>query len=258
MYSISDSKLAMSGGAFFIPKGFSLLSYTLLFQSSIMFRSFMNSVYRTGIGTLVNVIMTSAFAYPLSIRGLPGKKIFVTFVFVTMIINGGLIPTFLLIKGLGMYNTMYALILPGAISAYNMFIMRNYFLTIPAELTESAIIDGASSWKILLRIIIPISMPIIAAITMFYGVAHWNSFFDGIIYIESRDKMIFQVFLRSMINASSIDQLAGIPDYSALASTSQESIKMSAITTAVIPVLLVYPYLQKHFVKGVLVGSIKG
>lgn len=258
MYSISDPKLAMGGGMFLLPKGLSLKSYDLLMQSYGIFQAYANSLVRLFVGTLINVAMTAMLAYPLAIRRFVGRNPITLMIFFTMLFSGGMIPTFLLVKQLGLLDSIWALIIPHAISAWNLIIMKNYFQSIPAELEESAAMDGASPGRTLISIILPISMPVIAAIALFYGVFHWNSYFDAILYINNQDKQVLQVFLRTMLQSSSLKQLQGIQEFDSLAQVTEESVKMATVVLSVLPMLLIYPFLQKYYVKGVLIGSIKG
>jgi putative aldouronate transport system permease protein len=258
MYSISDPNMAMGGGIFLWPKGFSLTAYELLLQSHGIFNAYFNSILRLVLGTMINVIFTALLAYPLSIRRFVGRNFITLMIFFTMIFGGGMIPTFLLVKELGLLDSIWALIIPGAISAWNLIIMKNFFQSIPPELEESASMDGATPTRMLFSIVLPISMPVIAAVALFYGVHHWNAYFDAILYINTQDKQVLQVFIRIMLNSSSLNQLSGIQEMEALSGVTEESIKMATIVVSVLPMLLFYPFLQKYYVKGVMIGSIKG
>lgn len=259
MYSLSDPKLAMGGGLFFWPKGFSITSYELLLQSKGIFYAFGNSVFRLVVGTAINIVFTAILAYPLSIRRFKGRNSITLMIFFTMLFSGGMIPTYVIVKELGLIDSIWSLIIPTAISAWNLIILKNYFQSLPAELEESANIDGAAPLRILLSIILPVSGPVIAAIALFYGVAHWNSYFDAILYINSDAKQVLQVFLRTMLQSSSLQQVQGTDNFAAsIGLVTEESVKMATVVVSVIPMLIVYPLLQKYYVKGVMVGSIKG
>lgn len=258
MYSISDGKEAMNGGIFLVPRGFSLAQYSVLIRSSNMFTSFRNSVLLVLIGVPFNLVMTASLAFPLANKKLIGRGVISIFVFLTMLFSGGLIPSFLVNRMLGLYDNPLVLILPSAISAYNMFVMRSFFVGLPVEMEESALLDGAGPTRVLFSIVLPLSKPVLAALAMFYGVGHWNNFFTSLIYIESPKYQVFQNFLRSMLLQNSYSQLTGIADFSDLSSLNSESVKMAAIVLSVIPVLLVYPFLQKYYVKGLTMGSVKG
>ena len=259
MYSFSDSRRALEGGFFFLPKGFSVLQFQLLLQSKGVFVSYGNTVFRTVAGTTLNLILTATLAYPLSRRRLAGRNAICMLIFFTMLFRGGMIPTYLVVRGLKLLNTRWALIFPIAVAPYNMFIMRNYFQGVPASLEESASLDGASSLRVLFSIMLPVAKPVLAAITLFYAVAHWNAFFDAVLYIDSAGKQVLQVYLRAMLMNSALDQLAGVSEYSDFVDVlTESSIRMAIITISVVPLLVVYPFLQKYYVKGIMIGSIKG
>lgn len=259
MYSLSDSHASMSGGLFFYPRDFSVLAYKMLFKSKTIFIAYKNTIGKTVIGTLFSVVLTAMTAYPLSLKRFKGRTIISMMIFLTMLFSGGLIPTYLLIKSLGLLDTFWVYVIPGAMSAYNMFILRNFFQSLPASLEESALIDGANPFQILVKIIIPLSLPALAAITMFYGVHNWNSYMDGVIYINNSKLQLLQVYLLQLINSAGAKGALG--DASGLGEASkltEETMKMATITISVLPVLIVYPFLQKYYVKGALVGSVKG
>lgn len=259
MYSFSDSKAAMSGGLFFWPRRFTPLAYQLMFQSSQIFVAYKNTVIRTVGGTAISLTLSAMTAYPLSVRRLRGRGFFSMMIFFTMLFSGGMIPTFLVVQQLGMLDTLWALVIPGAVSAYNMFIMRNFFQSLPSSLEESAVLDGATPFRVLWSIVLPLSMPAIAAVGMFYGVGHWNSYIDAVLYINDTSKQVLQQYLRSLLaTASALGSLSGIQDYSQVSNLTEETMKMATIAASVIPVLFVYPWLQKYYVKGVMIGSVKG
>ncbi|OXS55367.1 sugar ABC transporter permease [Cohnella sp. CIP 111063] len=258
MYSVSDPKLAMGGGLFLLPRGFAFDSYEMLFRNSSIFHAYSNSLFRLFVGTLINVTLTAMLAYPLSIRRFMGRTPITLLIFFTMLFNGGMIPTYLLVNNLGLVDSLWALIVPSAISAWNFFIMKNYFQGLPPELEESANMDGATPLRTLFSIILPVSMPVIAAISLFYGVWHWNSYFDAVLYLHSQDKQILTIFLRSMMSFSATESTRSMNDSMTIANISEESVKMATIIATMLPMLLIYPFLQKYFVKGVLIGSVKG
>ncbi|MGG6311958.1 carbohydrate ABC transporter permease [Paenibacillus macerans] len=258
MYSFSDPKLATGGGMFLLPRGFSFDSYVRLFQNSGVGQAYSNSMFRLFAGTLLNVVFTATLAYPLSLRRFLWRTPLTLMIFFTMLFSGGMIPTYLLVNSLGLVDTLWALIVPSAISAWNFFIMKNYFQSIPPELEESASIDGATPLRTLFSIILPVSKPVIAAIALFYGVSHWNAYFDAVLYIHSHEKEVLPVFLRTMLNYSAMESSKGFDDSAVMANVSEESLKMTAIVASILPMLIVYPFLQKYFVKGVMIGSVKG
>lgn len=215
-------------------------------------RSLIVSVLVTVIGTLINLFFTTTMAYGLSRSDLKGKKFLLNMVLFTMVVNGGMIPTFLLVKSLGMYDTYSALILPGAISAYNMLIVRNFFIELPRELEEAASIDGCSDIGIFVKIALPLSMPCLATFGLFYAVGHWNNYFGALLYLDDQKKYPFQLVLRNIVmqsqdTSSNADQ--ELPS---------DTLKMASIVIGTVPILCVYPFLQKHFAAGVMVGAVKG
>jgi putative aldouronate transport system permease protein len=237
-----------------IPVDFTLATYKQLLTEDKMIRTMGNTVFITVVGTAINLLMTILFAYPLSRKYIYIKGIVLKMVIFTMLFNGGMIPDYILIKKLGLIDSLWALIIPGAISAWNLIILINFFKALPDELEESAKIDGASDLRILLQIVIPLSMHAIATIALFCAVAKWNTFFSAIIYINSVKKLPLQVMLRQIIMldeaiGTSTDNIINMPP---------ETKKAAAIFFSVLPILCVYPFLQKYFVKGVMIGSIKG
>jgi putative aldouronate transport system permease protein len=260
MYSLSSSRDALSGGLFFWPRNPTLVAYNLLFKTKLIFIVYRNTIVRTVLGTLLSLVISALTAYPLSLRRFRGRGFFAMMIFFTMLFSGGMIPTYLVIRDLGMLDTMWALILPGAMSAYNMFILRNYFQSIPNSLEESALLDGANPMQVLLRIILPLSAPALAAIAMFYGVGNWNSYLDGVLYINTADRQILQVYLRTMLGTAGAKGVLGDAsgDLIDANNLTEETMKMVTITISVLPVLLVYPFLQKYYTKGILIGSVKG
>lgn len=215
-------------------------------------RSLLVSILVTVIGTIINLFFTTTMAYGLSRSDLKGKKFLLNMVLFTMVVNGGMIPTFLLVKSLGMYDTYSALILPGAISAYNMLIVRNFFIELPRELEEAASIDGCSDIGIFVKIALPLSMPCLATFGLFYAVGHWNDYFGALLYLDDQKKYPFQLVLRNIVMQSE--------DTSANADQElpSDTLKMASIVIGTVPILCVYPFLQKHFAAGVMVGAVKG
>jgi len=239
-----------------IPKIWSLDAYKFIFSTSTIFRAMSVSVMVTLIGTLFSMLISSMMAYGLSRRDLDGRKIIMFGVVFTMLFNGGLIPTFLVVKELHLIDSYAALILPIAISAFNLIILKNFFQNIPEGLEESAKIDGCTDVGIFFRIVLPLSMPVIATISLFYAVTYWNTYLNAILYLDSSSKWPIQVLLRQIVVlasgiefSSSLDNSVPPPD---------QTVKMAVIVVATMPILLVYPFLQKHFAKGALLGSIKG
>lgn len=258
MYSISDSREAMTGGLFLIPRSPTLLSYSMIFKTRQIYVAYSNTILRTFLGTLLSVFLTALTAFPLSLKRMRGRQFFSMLIFFTMLFNGGLIPTFLVVQELGLIDTFLALILPSAMSAYNMFILRNYFQQIPESLEESAYIDGANPFIVLFRIILPVSAPSVAAIAMFYGIANWNSYLDCFLYTNSDTLQVLQIYLRNLLaSAGAMDSIAGVAGSDASRLT-EETVKMTTIAVSVIPILVVYPFLQRYYTKGITVGAVKG
>ncbi|GIP40610.1 putative ABC transporter permease protein YtcP [Paenibacillus sp. J31TS4] len=240
------------------PTVFSLDAYRYIFSTSTIFRSLGVSIGVTLFGTLLSLFLTALMAYGLSRRDLDGRRVIMFLVVFTMLFQGGLIPTFIVVKSMGLIDSLLALIIPSAISAFNLIIMRNFFMNLPDGLEESAKIDGAGDWGILFRIVIPLSMPVIATISLFYAVTYWNTYLPAILYLNDNAKWPIQILLRQIVVlASGLSADTSGFDESFVAPPEQ-TIKMAVIVVATIPVLLVYPFLQKHFAKGALLGSIKG
>ena len=259
MYSLSDSKASMGGGIFLYPRQLSLLSYKLLFQTKQIFVAFGNTGMKTLLGTALSVFLSALTAYPLSLPRFRGRGFFSMMIFFTMLFGGGMIPTYLLVKDLGLIDNFLVYILPGAMSAYNMFILRNFFQSLPPSMEESAFLDGANVLQIFIRIILPLSKPALAAVTMFYGIENWNSYMDGILYINNSKMQLLQVYLRQLISAAGgKGALGDLNNLSTAATLTEDTMKMTVIAVSVIPVLIIYPILQKYYTKGVLVGAVKG
>lgn len=241
---------------FFIPDSPTLDAYARIFDMNDMgtrvFHSLLISVCVTAIGTFINLFFTTTMAYGLSRSNLIGKKPLLNMVLFTMVFGGGMIPLFLVVKGLGMYDTYSALILPGAISAYNMIIVRNFFMELPRELEEAASIDGCSDIGIFIKIALPLSLPCLATFGLFYAVGHWNNYFGALLYLEDSTKFPFQLVLRNIVMQTAETQT----DPNAL--IPEDTLKMAVIVIGTIPILIVYPFLQKHFAAGVMVGAVKG
>ncbi|ACX63062.1 carbohydrate ABC transporter permease [Paenibacillus sp. FSL H8-0457] len=256
--SFSDPARVLNGEVWLLPKGVTLDAYENILHNDKIWTGYRNTILYTTIGTAINIIMTILAAYPLSRPDLPGRNGIMVLITLTMFFNGGLIPTYLLVKDLGMVDTMWALIIPGAIATYNLIVMRTYFQSsIPWELQEAAHIDGCSNWRLLFSIILPLSKPILAVMVLFYAVGHWNSFFNALIYIRNEDLHPLQLVLREILlisQSDAVDGSVGLEKSILLA----ESIKYAVIIVSSLPVLLMYPLVQRHFVKGVMIGSIKG
>ncbi len=258
--SFSDPMQVIKGNVILFPKGFTLTAYRAVARNTSMLIGYRNTLFYTLIGTTINLVMTIAVAYPLSKKDFRGRSLLTVLFTITMFFSGGMVPNFLLIKQLGLYNSIAALILPGAVSAWNLVIMRTYFQnSIPEEICESAYIDGCSNIGTLLRIVLPLAMPIIAVMILFYGVDHWNSYFNALLYLKDRGKYPLSLVLREVLlqgfgqekmGAEIVDTVGDLLLY--------ETLKYAVIIVSSLPMLLLYPLLQRYFVKGVMVGSIKG
>ncbi|WNR45267.1 carbohydrate ABC transporter permease [Paenibacillus roseipurpureus] len=255
--SLSSSRAISSGEVFLWPVEFTLAAYKTLINDGQLFVAMKNSVIILLMGTMLNMMATIAAAYPLSRKRLTARTPLLMMVTFTMLFSGGIIPNFILIKSLGLMNSYWALWIPGLISTYNMFVMKTFFEGLPVEMEESAAIDGANDLVILWQIILRVSMPIIASLALFYAVSWWNSYFNVLIYITQSDKLSLSVKLLQMIQTTSTNLLDGSSN-SDMEVVTPEGIRASAIIISIAPILCVYPFLQKYFVKGVLIGSVKG
>ena len=254
--AVSEEWAVVSGKVGLLPVGFQLGTLGYVAASGQFLRSFGVSVLVASVGTAGAILMTALAAYPLSKRRLPGMRTVLVFYVFTMVFSGGLIPNYLLIKRLGLINTLGALILPSLISVYNMLIVKNYFESLPESLEESAHLDGASPLHIFFSIMLPLSIPVIATVSLFYMVAFWNDFFNPMIYINSPSLKTLQLYLRDIVmdaNASPADRSADD-----LMNISPEGVRAATIIASTVPILLVYPWVQRYFIKGILIGSVKG
>lgn len=254
--SLSDANAVVSGNVSLLPVGFTLYSFESLFKGTPIVNAFWNNVEITLIGTMLSLAVTIMAAYPLSRRIFYARRFFTMAMVFTMIFSGGLIPSYLIISKLGLINSYYALWLPGLVSTYNMLIMRSYFSNIPSEIDEAARIDGCGELRLLFRIMLPLSKPVLATIALFYGVGYWNAFMSVLIYINDTSLYNMTVLVQNMIMSTSAVQ--DFSDPNMIANLTPEGIRSAAIIVMVVPILLVYPFLQKYFVKGVMLGSIKG
>lgn len=257
--SISDGNLVTRGLIKWIPMDITFDAYKIVLSNPDIWRTYGNTLLYTTVGTTINIIMTALCAYPLSRKDFYGRGMFIFMVALTMFISGGLIPTYLVVQKLGLVDTMWALVLPPAISTFNMIIMKTYFEGIPMALQESAYLDGANEIQVLFKIILPLSLPVMATMVLFYSVQHWNSFFPALIYLNDSDKFPVQVLLRNIVIAGEFaDQTADIGSASSNFRVVAANYKFAVIIITILPILVVYPYLQKYFVKGAMIGALKG
>lgn len=255
--SLSDpTVLAASGGFMLWPKGIQLEAYKSVFANHEIFSGYLNTFFYVIAGTFLNLILTLIGAYVLSRQNLTLKRFLNLFVTLTMFISGGMIPLYLVMKGLNLLDSRWGIILVTAVNTYNLIMARTYFSTIPASLEEAARVDGAGEIRILFEIMIPLAGPIIAVLGLYYAVSHWNSWFNEMIYLSDRGKYPIQLFLREILILNEVS--AASQDFAADKMPLAESIKYATIVVATVPILFVYPFVQKHFVKGVMVGAVKG
>jgi putative aldouronate transport system permease protein len=240
----------------FVPVDFSMSAYQFIFSTQVFLRSIGVSLYITILGTLISLFVTSLMAYAIADKELPGRKYFIMMVVFTIVFSAGMIPTFMVVRQTGMLNSLWALMIPSAISSFNLIVLKGFFQNLPEELKESARIDGCHEMRILFQIIIPLSLPAMATFGLFYAVTHWNTYFSALLYIQDSNKWPVQVLLRQII--FSVNASMGGGSEGGNVAVIAGSVKYAAIIVATVPILLIYPFLQKHFTKGVLLGSVKG
>ncbi len=257
--SISAPGYVNAGQVMLLPKGFTLQSYILLFQSGDIWAKYLNSLIIVVLGTGSNFIVTILAAYALSRNDFKLRKPCMIAILITMFFSGGLIPSYLLINWLGLMNTYWAVVLPGAASAWLITIARTFFLTIPEAIIESAKIDGCSEFKILFRMILPLSLPVIAVILLYSAVNHWNAYFSAMLYLTERSRQPIQLYLARLVMSMQPDKImSDIVSQTADKSTYKEQIKYAVIIVTVLPIMFAYPFLQRYFVSGLALGSVKG
>ncbi|MGB8454730.1 MAG: carbohydrate ABC transporter permease [Anaerocolumna sp.] len=244
---------------FIIPKEISVNAYRYIGKAGDIFKGLKNSILVTVVGTFLDMAFTTTFAYPLSRSDFKRRNGILNMVIVTMVFSGGMIPSYLLVSNLGLIGSYGALILPGVISAFNMIIVKNYFQGIPKELEEAAKMDGCTDLGIFAKIILPLSKPVLASVSLFYAVGHWNEYFNAMLYISSPEKEVVQIVLRRIVLlANGIDANGQAIDYGMLGAPPEKAVKMAATVVATIPILIVYPFIQKFFTQGVMIGAVKG
>ena len=257
MMSLSSVEATAKGGIFLWPKGFNLDTYAQVFRDPSIWSGYLTTVLVTIFGTLFGTLFTATTAYPLSKKELPFARTMLLLVLFTMLFSGGMIPGYLLMKNLRLIDNRLALILPGLISAYNVIIMKSFFMTIPESLEESAKIDGATEVTIFWKIVLPLSKATIATIALFTAVGYWNDYFSTVLYINTKEKWALQAVLRYMLtNTNQAMQSAGVT-VAAATNVTAATIKSASVVIATVPILCVYPFVQKYFVKGVMIGSVK-
>lgn len=259
MASISDPLEIVSGKLVVFPHKTTLKAYSAVLSNPDIIIGYRNTIIYTFVGTLINLVMTTMAAYPLSRKDIKGKKLMTIAITITMFFSGGMIPTYITIKKLSMINTVWSMLLPGAINVTNMLIMKNYFeYSVPDDLIEAAAIDGCSNTRTLINIVLPVSKSIIGVLTVYYFVGHWNSYFNALLYLTDKSKYPLQVFLRQMLIQETIASDSMTGDSIAELALLSETMKYSLIVVASLPALAIYPMMQKFFDKGIMIGSIKG
>jgi multiple sugar transport system permease protein/putative aldouronate transport system permease protein len=258
--SFSSGSAVQSGQVVLLPVKPNIEGYRTIFNTSTVWLGFRNSILYTVAATCLNIVMTMTTAYCLSRTDVPGRNIVTILFTFTMFFNGGMIPAYMLIRSLGMLNTPWALIIPGAVGVYNMIIAKTFIQhSIPPEMLDAAKIDGCGDFYYFIRIVIPLSKAIIAVLVLFYGVGHWNAYFNAMIYLHNRNLYPLTIFLREILMSSQIDpSTVADPELQMRLAEAAAVIKYSLIVVTMIPVILIYPFVQKYFVKGVMIGSVKG
>ncbi len=257
--SVSEpARIVAHRGLLLHPLGFKLESYKRVFENPMISVGYLNTLFLLVVGTSINLALTTLGAYVLSRTKFKLRHVVMFGIVFTMMFKGGLIPFYLQVRDLGLLDTVWSMILPSAISAWNLIIMRTYFLGIPDSMEESAYVDGANDWVVLLRIILPLATPVVAVMVLFYGVQRWNAWFHAMIFLRERNLYPLQIILREILIANSTNSMTGGINDSEDAAQIGETIKYATIIVATLPILLIYPLLQKYFVKGVMIGAIKG
>ncbi len=263
--SLNEGSDAAKGGVYLWPRKFTLYNYEIVLGNVVILHAFLITIARTLVGTVIGLLVTLLVAYGLSYRQIPFRKQILSYVLITMLFSGGLIPLYIQLNNLSLLNSFWVYIIPSAFSAWNMFVMMKFIQGIPEALVESAEIDGANPLRILLVIIIPLSKPMLAAIGLFTAVWHWNDWFAGAFYVTDQNLIPVQTFLQQLLSAQDISAVLGsnnnqeaLARGTMLSNVTLMSIKMTTVMVSALPILCVYPFLQKYFVKGVLIGSVKG
>lgn len=260
--SISEPSQVWQGNVILWPKNITLEAYKEVIGYKSIWIGYKNTIIYTVLGTVINVVLTVCGAYPLSRKDFVPKKFFLILFLITMYFNGGLIPTYLVVSNVGLIDTIWAMVIPNAVSVFNIIITRNYFMnSIPEELWEASQIDGAHTMQYLFKVVLPLSAPVLAVITLFYAVGHWNDFYSALIYINSQQLLPLQSILRKLLfSAQTTMQITSSmsPDEIMRKTQLAQTLKYSSIVVSIIPVLCLYPFIQKHFVNGIMMGSVKG
>ncbi len=253
-----SSKVAISAGAVnLLPVQFQLDAYAFIIKEAKFWTSFLIAVERTVLGVAINMLLTILAAYPLSKSSsyFKGRSFYVWYILIAMLFSGGMIPSYLVVNSTGLINTIWALIIPGAVPVFSVILLQNYFKSLPNEIPESGYMDGAGHWRILFQLLLPLSMPVLAVLVLFSAVGHWNSWFDGMLYINKTSKYPLQTYLQTIVVQIDYSRISDLRDIDNL---STENSRAAQIAIAMIPILCVYPFLQNYFTKGIVLGAVKG
>ena len=255
--SLSTAAEASRPGLHLYPREISLSSYQIVLTNPDILTGYINTILRTILGTTISVLGCAIAAYPLARKEMPARSLITFLIVFTMLFNGGMVPNYLLIQKLGLLNSIFALVIPSALSAFNIIIIKNFFQSLPESLVESARIDGAGEWRILFQIYIPLSKPVLATVALWSSVFHWNAWFDALLYITDDSKQVLQTFLQRIVveNSSQLMEL-GVTGTSVM-QFAPETIKAATIIITILPIICIYPFIQKYFVKGIMLGGVK-
>lgn len=258
--SLSDKAIVEAGSVFLVPRKINLTSYDIILEDRQFFRSFLISIERVALGGIINFVITLLMAYPLSKDRsvFRAREVYLYLLLVTMLFSGGLIPIYMVVNAVGIMDTIWALVLPGAVPVFNVIIMMNFFRQVPKELEEAATVDGARHATILVRVYLPLSVPSVATVTLFSMVGHWNSFFDGLIYMNSPRDYPLQTYIQTLVLGQHDFTRLTVEEIKRISQTSSKTLNNAKIIVSMIPMVMVYPFLQRYFVKGLVLGSVKG
>ncbi|TDF96258.1 carbohydrate ABC transporter permease [Paenibacillus piri] len=256
--SFTDPKAYVPLKFYLFPDSWSLSSYKYILSTNSFLNALKSTVFVTVVGTVLNILVSFTMAYALTKKSMPGRGVMLSFVVFTLVFSAGIVPSYLLVKELGLLNSLWALIWPSLTNAWSLIVIKSFLESLPSELEDSGKIDGCSDIGVFLRIVIPLSMPAIAAFTLFFAVSHWNTYFNALIYISDSKKWTLQVLVKTLVvdsDSTGVGQAGAGGDDRVIP---QETIRMASIVLSMAPILLIYPFLQKHFAKGVMLGSVKG
>jgi len=256
--SLSSAAEASRDGLHLIPRQISVTAYEMVFRNPEIAAGYLNTIFRTVVGTLLTLLVTCLCAYPLSKRHLPHRRVFTFFILFTMVFHGGIVPTYLLIKNIGLIDSIWVYVLPILTSAFNVIIVKNFFQSVPEELAESAAIDGANEFRTLFQIYIPLSKPVLATVALWTAVMHWNMWLDALLYVNTEAKQTMQMILRRIVIENSTELIEKGLVLADIKTYTPETIKAATTVVTILPILLVYPFVQRFFVKGIMLGGVKG